>query len=231
MTAPAGFGRHRRHANPFTLRTIEKPPAMDDLFARPAPLALDIGCGMGSFLLDLAAAQPAWNVLGLEIRPHLVAGVNAAAAARELGNARALLANANVHLAQLLPPASLVQVSLNFPDPWFKRRHRKRRVLSSALLANLRPLLGPVAQLHVMTDVGPLAEEMRQVLLACPWLRCAHPEQRYALQTTTGVGSERERTHLGRGETVYRLLFVHNDAQTATVSPLRPPLRLCPTPQ
>jgi tRNA (guanine-N7-)-methyltransferase len=214
MTASADFGRHRRHANPFTLRAPLMAPPMDALFGRRAPLALDIGCGQGSFVLSMAKAHPMWNVLGLEIRPHLVEGINMLAQRQNLLNARAVLANANVHLAALVPDASLVQVSLNFPDPWYKRRHHKRRVLTAALMDSLLPKLRPGAQLHLMTDFAPLAHQMRQILLARPELRCAHPNAEFASQSTTGLPSEREIKHQGRGETIYRLLFAYQLGQT-----------------
>lgn len=208
--------RHRRHANPFAVR--HPVPAFDPVahFGRSAPIALDIGCGPGRFVAQLAQARPEYNVLGLEIRAHLVASTCAAVAlaqraARERGAApvygHALLANANVHLPTLLAERTVGFVSVNFPDPWYKKRHHKRRVLSEALLQVLRNKLLPGAQIHVMTDYEPLAHAMREALAAQDWLRDMVGAGVWCAHSTTGLTSEREQTHMARGEPIYRMAY------------------------
>ncbi|RYF03356.1 MAG: tRNA (guanosine(46)-N7)-methyltransferase TrmB, partial [Deltaproteobacteria bacterium] len=144
--------RHRRHANPFTLRGPIEAPDWAAKFSRRAPLALDIGCGSGLFVQALAQARPQWDVVGLEIRPHLVQQTNERMAACNLGNALCILANANAHLGELFAANSVAFVSLNFPDPWYKKRHHKRRVMQPQFLQALQPLLCDGAQIHAMTD-------------------------------------------------------------------------------
>src|SRR6478609_1711806 len=108
--------RHRRHANPFTLRGPIGVPDWQAIYGREAPFAIDVGCGPGRFVWGLARLHPEWNVLGLEIRAHLVAETLAGAREAGLTNVHALVANANLHLSALLPPASVAFVSVNFPD-------------------------------------------------------------------------------------------------------------------
>jgi len=206
----AGLGSHRRrrqHGNPFSIRGPASIIEWSAVYRRVAPLALDVGCGPGAFAVELARQHPEWNVLGLEIRPHLVASVLESAATLGLGNLHALLANANLHLSEILPDASVAFLALNFPDPWYKRRHHKRRVLSADWLRSLAPKLRVGAALHVMTDYEALALYMRAVLDATPWLVNLDGKGQFAAASTTGISSERERVHERRGESIYRLRF------------------------
>ena len=197
--------RLRQHGNPFNIRGPIAAPDWHELFGREAPLAIDIGFGAGRFLIALAQDRPMWNVLGLEIRDHWVEQVLAEAETLGLTNLHALIANANSHLADLVPDRSVVFVSLNFPDPWFKKRHQKRRVLRQDWLDLLTPKLLPGAELHYMTDYQPGAQEALELLRAHPGF--ASPEPGFAAESTTGLRSERELTHQRRNQPVYRLRY------------------------
>ena len=199
--------RHRRHANPFTIRGPIRVPDWAAIFARPAPFALDIGCGPGRFVVEIARANPAWNVVGLEIRQHLVAETLYAAQQAQLTNAHALLANANSHLETLFPDQSVAFVSVNFPDPWYKKRHHKRRVVQLPWLDMLSKKMMPGAQLHTMTDYEPIAQHMLQAIEAHGGFVNLDGPGTFATQSTTGWPSERESIHQRRGEQIYRLRF------------------------
>ncbi len=201
--------RHRKHANPFSVRGPLAAPELASAFARAAPLALDVGFGEGGFLLALAQAHPEWNVLGLEIRPHLVEELNARAKAAGLGNAVAVLANANLHLHELVPDRSVAFVAVNFPDPWYKKRHQKRRVVNPEWLVGLEPKLVPGAELHAMSDYQPIAEQIRRTLEANPRFCNLDGAGTFAPASTTGIVTEREAKHQRRGEPIYRLRFTY----------------------
>lgn len=207
LTAPARRKRHRQHGNPFTVRGPLAVPDWEMVFGRRAPFALEVGFGGGAFLLELARRHPEWNVLGLEIRRHFVETVNAAAAALGLSNMFAVLANANEHLSTLVPPASTAWVTVNFPDPWYKKRHHKRRVVRADWVATLATVLAPGAEVHLMTDYEPVARETRAIFEAHSAFENLDGRGRFAATSTTGIESERERTHLRRGEPIYRLRF------------------------
>ena len=197
--------RHRKHANPFTVRHEVAP--LDELavFGREAPLALDIGCGRGAFPVELARRRPAWNVLGLEIREHLVAMTLERARRLGVTNVHAIFANANLHLERLVRDRKVVFVSINFPDPWFKKRHHKRRVLNHALLDVLSRKVLPGAELHAMTDHEELALEMLARLEERSELENLAGPGRFAEASTTGIATERERKHMERGSPIYRI--------------------------
>lgn len=199
--------RHRRHANPFSIR--HEVPPLDPLatFGRVAPLALDIGFGEGGFLLELARRHPEWNVLGLEIREHLVRQLNDDARLGGLANARAVLANANINLAHLVPARGVAFIAINHPDPWYKKRHKKRRVVNETLVATIVDKLAPGGELHSMSDYEPIAREILTVLSACPALENLDGVGQFSATTTTGIVTEREVKHTARGEPIWRMRF------------------------
>lgn len=199
--------RHRRHANPFTVRGPVEKPNWTDVFGRQAPLAIDIGCGPGLFVCELARAHPEWNVLGIEIRAHLVENVQQMAQDMALTNVHAQIANANFHLKDMLAEKSVAFVSVNFPDPWYKKRHHKRRVVNPVWLQSLVPALQPQAEIHAMTDYLPIAEQMREVFDGCKALQRVFKTDIWPEHSTHGLTSEREQIHMRRQEPIYRMQY------------------------
>jgi tRNA (guanine-N7-)-methyltransferase len=202
--------RHRRHANPLAVARRTCAPDWQNLFVRSAPWALDIGCGSGLFTEDLAIRHPEWNVVGIELRPFLVDAVNLRAERAKIKNLCGVLGCVNAEFLAALPLESVVWVSINFPDPCFKRRHHKRRVLQSSLVEALLPRLAPRACIHFMTDYLPLAKWMKKILQQYSEL-VSQTEQStngFAAVSTTDIESERERKHLKRGCAVYRGHFM-----------------------
>ncbi len=138
------------------LRALEELPRPWDtaqLFGRQAPLEVDVGCGKGMFLAGASAEQPETNFLGIE-RAVRYARYSAARLARqEAKNAIVVAADAQRVFAELLPDASLAAVHVYFPDPWWKARHRKRRVLNATFVRDVERTLIPGGRLHFWTDV------------------------------------------------------------------------------
>ena len=209
----------RQHVNPLS-RYHQQPrplPPLEDLFSAPgAPLHLDIGCARGRCLLELARLRPAHNHLGVEIRRPLVEAAEAERRQEGLTNLHYLFCNANVSLQEwlaTLPRDRLVLVSIQFPDPWFKQKHHKRRVLQPPLLRSLAAALAPGRQLFLQSDVPAVIEPMVELVEASgcfarpsgdarPW-RGANP---------LPVATERETHVLGQGLPVYRVLYRRSDA-------------------
>ncbi|TVQ13396.1 MAG: tRNA (guanosine(46)-N7)-methyltransferase TrmB, partial [Leptolyngbya sp. DLM2.Bin27] len=109
-------------------------PHWSEVFDNPQrPLHIDIGCGKGVFLLHMAQLAPEWNFLGLEIRRPVVESAQRRQQEAGLSNLHFMYCNVNISLPALLASWGdqnpLQQVSIQFPDPWFKKRHQKRRVL------------------------------------------------------------------------------------------------------
>ena len=207
----------RQHVNPLS-RFFQLPlqlPAPDQLFERPEqPIHLDIGCARGRCLLGLAEQQPSWNHLGVEIRRPLVQSADRDAQASEHGNVRVLFCNANISLEGwmgALPQDRLQRVSIQFPDPWFKRRHRKRRVLQPPLLLAIAAALEPGRELFLQSDVPEVIEPMVALteLSGC-FERPANDARPWRLDNPLPVPTERERYVLEQALPIYRVLYQRN---------------------
>lgn len=195
--------RHRIHGNPFHVRNPPQLESVEALFGRKAPIAVDVGFGKGEFTLDLAHAFPEWNVVGLEIRSHLVERLDELAGERALPNVKGLKANASAHWSAIFPPRSVCLVAVNFPDPCFRRKHQKRRVWQRPWVEELLPTLAPGAELCLRTDFEPLASQVQKVMSSWPGFEYFEYIQGRVLAITT----HREQRHLGRGDSVFRLCY------------------------
>jgi tRNA (guanine-N7-)-methyltransferase len=117
---------------------------------------LEIGCADAQFLFERAVIEPHRTYIGLEIREDLVRLVNQRAAAEQLPVC-AVFCHAQLHLQTVLEGAKVHRAFINFPDPWFKRRHRDRRMVDAQLAMALTNVLAPGAELFVQTDVWEIA--------------------------------------------------------------------------
>jgi len=158
--------RVHQHVNPLApfYRQAPKPIDLADVFARPRlPLHLDVGCARGRFILRMAKLEPDRNFLGVEIREPLVDEANRIAQENELHNLHYAFCNAMLWLDRLLiniPDDLLQTVTIQFPDPWFKKRHAKRRMVNVELVEMIVNKLAANGRIFVQTDIEQLAEEM-----------------------------------------------------------------------
>jgi tRNA (guanine-N7-)-methyltransferase len=161
-------------------------------------------------LLDLAQSTPNWNFLGLEIREPLVIEANLERDQLGLTNLHYVFANANTCLTRLLPPASLAAATIQFPDPWFKRRHQKRRVVQPELVDALATCLQPNAWILLQSDVLTVATAMKEQFAAHQAFTQADPDQDWLISNPLAVRTEREVYTLEKGLPVYRAKFVRH---------------------
>ena len=156
----------RQHVNPLSrnFNEIERIPSLIELFGdSKLNLHLDIGCAAGEFLFDLALVNTSWNYLGIEIREKLVKTAKLKVTEREIKNLYFVFGNANNILNDINNKfiiKNLKSISFNFPDPWFKKRHHKRRVIQPEFINNLSNSLQKGALIFVKTDVKDLFDYM-----------------------------------------------------------------------
>ncbi len=173
------------------------------------PLELEIGFGRGAFLLGRAVAAPGSRVLGVEIKSKWAYLVEQRRIRLGLGNARAFGADIREVLPRLRPDASLARVFVHFPDPWWKKRHAKRRVLEDTLLTECARLLAPgTGELFVQTDVEDRAAELVALIRETPSFRLAGDAQGLVAANPYGARSNREARAALDGLPVYRVLAV-----------------------
>jgi len=138
---------------------------LDACFDDPSrPLALDVGCGKGRFLLARAAKHPEINYLGIERLLLRIRKIDKKVRRRGLGNVRLLRIEANYAVEWLLPPACADIVYVFFPDPWPKRKHHRRRLFNSHFLDVLHSRMKDGAELHAATDHLAYFDEIQELL-------------------------------------------------------------------
>ena len=200
--------RVHQHVNPHSpyYRQEPQPIDLEAVFSDPTkPLLLDIGCARGRFLLKMAAERPEWNYLGVEIREPLVDEANRIAEECTLGNLHYVFCNAMLFIDKLIaeiPNDLLQKVTIQFPDPWFKRKHSKRRMVNEEMVDCLAKKLAADGNIFVQTDIDFLANEMFTLFRA---------DKRFAEIATSDnpfpVKTEREKAVEDKQLPVYRSSF------------------------
>jgi tRNA (guanine-N7-)-methyltransferase len=184
--------RHHRPIRSFVLRSGRMSPAqqraldtlwprygipfgpvplnLDQVFGRRAPRVLEIGFGMGETTAQIAAARPDDDFLGIEVHPPGVGSLLKQIDERGLTNLRVIRHDAFEVVAVMIPHGSLAGIHIFFPDPWPKKRHHKRRLLTAHFVHELALRLASDGTLHVATDWEEYAQEILAVLAAEPLL-------------------------------------------------------------
>ena len=138
------------------------------VFGREAPLSLEIGFNRGRFLRDLAAARPDEDHVGIEVRRRYVWHfTNRAGEDGGPRNVRVVWADARLVAPAVFGAGTLDAVFVNFPDPWWKTKHTKRRLLDEGFAQALGELLAPGGRIYVKSDVPMIANEIRDALATC----------------------------------------------------------------
>ena len=162
----------RQHVNPLSsnFNQIERIPSLSDMFGNSKlNLHLDIGSAAGEFLFDLALVNTSWNYLGIEIREKLVKNAKLKVIEKEIKNLYFLFGNANNILNDVQSKfiiKNLKSISFNFPDPWFKKRHFKRRVIQPEFINILSNSLQKGTLIFIKTDVKDLFDYMDYTILS-----------------------------------------------------------------
>ena len=207
----------RQHVNPLS-QFFQLPlslPSKSILFKESQyPIHLDIGSAKGEFLIELASKFPKWNFLGLEIREALVSSSERKRQKLELQNLRFLYCNVNVSLDEWLSDlafAQLKRVSIQFPDPWFKRKHIKRRVLKKNLLDSIARHMSKDGELFIQSDILNLIESMTSVIESSKYF-----DRRYVKgvkwldENPYEASTDRESFVLKKNLPIYRAMYIRN---------------------
>ena len=175
-----------------------------ELFGNDHPVELEIGSGKGLFLINAATNAPGHNFLGIELARKYARMAALRLARRQLVNAKIWRCDARLIVGRLVGDASVRAVHVYFPDPWWKKRHRKRRVFTEELVAQIDRVLEPGGELRVASDVEEYFVLIQSLIAANPRFRqrpvpeCAGPE--HALDYLTNF----ERKYRLEGRSIFR---------------------------
>lgn len=176
-------------------------------------LEIDIGFGRGASLFSRAAAAPESRIVGIEIKAKWAYKVEKRRRALGLGNVLAWAADARDLLRRAGPDDSVQRVFVHFPDPWWKKRHAKRRVVAPELLDDLARLLVSGGQLFVQTDVLDRAELYAEVIDAHPLFERQVTPTGWLDGNPFGSVSNRESRAELDGLPVFRTLAIRRDRE------------------
>lgn len=171
--------------NHMALYGMPKAPFhFSEIFARDAPLMIEIGFGNGVSLFEIAKMDPASNFIGMETHKPGVGQLLQNIARDELSNLRIYYGDAVEALQEYVPNTSVDTFQIFFPDPWPKRRHHKRRLIQPEFVALLASKLKPNGTLHLATDWQDYAVHMMKVLSAAPGFSNVYGVGEYAPRST-----------------------------------------------
>jgi tRNA (guanine-N7-)-methyltransferase len=199
--------RARQHVNPLGINYEEfrgEKPRLDP----GREIEIEVGCAEAQFLFERAKRDPARVYLGLEVRRSLVDSVNAEAE-REGLPVQAIFCNVNKHLRVLFSDRAVSRAFVNFPDPWFKRRHRKRRIVDAAFARDLHAVLRTGAEVFLQTDVWDVALDAMDVFerLDEQYRNAREPWAFWRDGNPFGARSWRETHCIEHGLRIWRLLY------------------------
>jgi tRNA (guanine-N7-)-methyltransferase len=174
------------------------------VFGNGRPVELEVGFGKGLFLMTASQARPDVNFLGCEIVRKYVLFTATRLAKRQVANVKLVCGDAKWLLAEAVAPGSLQAVHVYFPDPWWKKRHQKRRLFTADFVAGCAKALRPGGRLHLVTDVADYFAMAQELLAQQPHLREVPPPA-----PTTGARADDyltsfERKFRKEGRPIYR---------------------------
>jgi tRNA (guanine-N7-)-methyltransferase len=167
------------------------------LFGNDRPVELEVGSGKGLFLANAARANPSHNFFGIELARKYARLAAERLARLDIANAKVWSGDARDVLARRVPDASLRAVHVYFPDPWWKKRHKKRRVFTADLVDQLERVIVTGGELHVASDVEDYFTIIRGLIAVRPRF-CERP-------VTEPRAPEHEHDYLTNFERKYRL--------------------------
>ena len=207
----------RQHVNPLS-QFFQLPlslPSKNVIFRKSHnPIHIDIGSAKGEFLIELATKLPDWNFLGLEIREPLVRLCEKKREKLQLNNLKFLFCNVNVSLDEWLSDldcGQLKRVSIQFPDPWFKRKHFKRRVLKTSLLNSIAKSMSKDGEIFIQSDILKLVESMTNTIDKSIYFnRKDSGGLSFIYENPYKVKTDRELFSLQKNLQIYRAIYIRN---------------------
>jgi tRNA (guanine-N7-)-methyltransferase len=205
-------GPHRRTdetplaGSDYLARIAELPPEwkLGDLFSKSQPLEVEVGSGKGLFITSACAANPDRNFVGIELIKKYAAMCALKLQRLCVENARMLEGDGLALFRTRIDDHSLAAIHVYFPDPWWKQRHRKRRVLNEGFLRDAQRTLVVGGSLHVWTDVQEYFESTKKLVARVTALRGPIPVEERSPSHDLDYRTHFERRTRMKNQPVYR---------------------------
>ena len=178
------------------------------LFSKVKPLEIEVGSGKGLFLQNAAQVRPEHNFLGIEVSYKYAKFCAARLVKRNIDNAIAIHGDALRYFKEKVSDASLEAVHVYFPDPWWKKRHRRRRVLNESFISDVVRTLKHEGRLHFWTDVQEYYDVTLELIDSTTNLDGPLPVPEKSAEHDLDYLTHFERRTRLNGEPVYRSEFV-----------------------
>lgn len=162
--------------------TDDSPLHWPDLFGNSLPVEIEVGCGKGAFLVAIAPEHPETNFLGIEIVRKYQLYTATRIGIRKLPNVKLTCTDARILLRDRVPVGTVQAIHVYFPDPWWKKRHHKRRVFTAEFVSSCARILQPQGRLYLATDVAEYFTIITDLCRAEPRLEAIDA---HALNTVT----------------------------------------------
>lgn len=191
----------------------------DELFGNANPVEIEVGTGKGLFLLNAATAHPGTNYLGIEIVRKYQLYAATRYAIRNLPNVKTACADAKLVLRDYVSAGSVAAVHVYFPDPWWKARHKKRRVFTPEFAADAARAIAVGGRLYLATDVEEYFGVMTGIVNAMPCFALRPEEEQLAApRTEAGFATNFERKALATGGGVWRAVYERTGAEVTVAA-------------
>jgi tRNA (guanine-N7-)-methyltransferase len=178
-----------------------------DLFGNANPVEIEVGMGKGLFLLTSALARSDTNFFGIEIARKYQLFATNRFALRNLSNVKTVCADARWVLDQFIPRESVAAIHVYFPDPWWKARHKKRRVFTPDFAAAVARAIRVGGRLHIASDVEEYFGVMAAIVRDMPSFRELRSETTTASLEEAGYQTNFERKARQKGTPIWRAEF------------------------
>jgi tRNA (guanine-N7-)-methyltransferase len=191
---------------PYVLEVPATPAPLDwqVVFGNAGPVEIEVGFGKGLFLVTAAQACPATNFLGIEIARNYQLFTATRLAKRGVRNVRLVKADARLFFRDYIASGSCQAIHAYFPDPWWKKRHHKRRLFTPEFVAQCVRVLRFGGRLHIATDVKDSFRMITEVVAIQPSLRPSPPQEDHEPAHDLDYLTNFERKFRKEGKTIYR---------------------------
>ena len=200
---------------PETVRG-ETPQAIDwhALFGNDRPVEIEVGFGKGLFLLSTSARYPETNYFGIEIVRKYMYFTATRLALRKVPNVKVVCGDAKAMFARQVAPGSVAAVHVYFPDPWWKKRHNKRRLFTPEFAADCGKVLQTGGKLHLVTDVADYFAMERETMAALPAFAECEPPAESKVEHDFDFLTNFERKFRKEGRPIYRASYARQGDAT-----------------